>query len=81
MNGSTTDPLLQPLKVGHITLKNRIMSTSHACGLDKDGYPQEAYQAYHEEKAKGRAGTDHVRRFVQRGTGQSQHVPPAAPGQ
>jgi 2,4-dienoyl-CoA reductase-like NADH-dependent reductase (Old Yellow Enzyme family)/thioredoxin reductase len=47
------DPLLQPLKVGHITLKNRIMSTSHACGLDKDGYPQEAYQAYHEEKAKG----------------------------
>jgi 2,4-dienoyl-CoA reductase-like NADH-dependent reductase (Old Yellow Enzyme family)/thioredoxin reductase len=53
MNGSTTDPLLQPLKVGHITLKNRIMSTSHACGLDKDGYPQEAYQAYHEEKAKG----------------------------
>jgi 2,4-dienoyl-CoA reductase-like NADH-dependent reductase (Old Yellow Enzyme family) len=53
MTASTNDPLLQPLQVGHITLKNRIMSTSHACGLDKDGYPQEAYQAYHEEKAKG----------------------------
>jgi len=24
------DPLLQPLKLGHLTLKNRIMSTSHA---------------------------------------------------
>lgn len=53
MTSPANDPLLQPLKVGHVTLKNRIMSTSHACGLDKDGYPQEAYQAYHEEKAKG----------------------------
>ena len=53
MNAVANDPLLQPLKVGHLTLKNRIMSTSHACGLDKDGYPQDAYQAYHEEKAKG----------------------------
>ena len=53
MHAPANDPLLQPLTVGHLTLKNRIMSTSHACGLDKDGYPQEAYQAYHEEKAKG----------------------------
>jgi 2,4-dienoyl-CoA reductase-like NADH-dependent reductase (Old Yellow Enzyme family) len=29
------------------------MSTSHASGLEVDGYPQERYQAYHEEKAKG----------------------------
>jgi 2,4-dienoyl-CoA reductase-like NADH-dependent reductase (Old Yellow Enzyme family)/thioredoxin reductase len=53
VNTASKDPLLQPLTVGHVTLKNRIMSTSHACGLDQDGYPQEAYQAYHEEKAKG----------------------------
>lgn len=53
MTTVSKDPLLQPLNIGHLTLKNRIMSTSHACGLDKDGYPQEAYQAYHEEKAKG----------------------------
>ena len=53
MTQISTDPLLQPLTIGHITLKNRIMSTSHASGMDKDGYPQEAYQAYHEEKAKG----------------------------
>jgi len=50
------DPLLQPLSIKKLTLRNRIMSTSHACGLHKDGFPQEAYQAYHEEKAKGGIG-------------------------
>ena len=37
----------------HVRLKNRIMSTSHACGLDDDGVPGDRYQTYHEEKAKG----------------------------
>ena len=50
----STDPLLQPLKLKHLTLRNRIMSTSHACGLeDENGYPADRYQTYHEEKAKG----------------------------
>ncbi len=47
------DPLLQPLTIKHLTLRNRIMSTSHACGLEVGGTPQEAYQRYHLEKAKG----------------------------
>lgn len=47
------DPLLQPLTIKHVTFKNRIMSTSHACGLPEDGLPQDRYQRYHEEKAKG----------------------------
>ena len=47
------DPLFQPLKIKHLTLKNRIMSTSHASGMDDDGMPAERYQRYHEEKAKG----------------------------
>ncbi|NNF76789.1 MAG: N-methylproline demethylase, partial [Rhizobiales bacterium] len=48
------DPLLQPLQIKHLTLRNRIMSTSHACGLeDTNGYPADRYQSYHEEKAKG----------------------------
>jgi 2,4-dienoyl-CoA reductase-like NADH-dependent reductase (Old Yellow Enzyme family) len=50
---STRDPLLQPLRIKSLTLKNRIMSTSHACGLESGGMPAEAYQLYHEEKAKG----------------------------
>jgi 2,4-dienoyl-CoA reductase-like NADH-dependent reductase (Old Yellow Enzyme family) len=28
------DPLLQPLRLGHLTLENRIMTTSHASGMD-----------------------------------------------
>ena len=48
-----TDPLFQPLTIGHLTLKNRIMSTSHASGMDDGGMPAFAYQRYHEEKAKG----------------------------
>ena len=47
------DPLLQPLRIKHLTLKNRVMSTSHASGMDDDGMPAERYQRCHEEKAKG----------------------------
>ena len=47
------DPLLQPFQIKHLTLKNRVMSTSHACGLEVDGMPVERYQLYHEGKAKG----------------------------
>ncbi len=50
-NGVKNDPLLQPLKIKHLELRNRIMSTSHACGLEVHGLPLEAYQRYHEEKA------------------------------
>ena len=47
------DPLLQPLQIGHLRLRNRIMSTSHAATHDVGGMPMEKYQRYHEEKAKG----------------------------
>ncbi|MDE3831433.1 FAD-dependent oxidoreductase [Sinorhizobium meliloti] len=47
------DPLLRPLQLGRLTLRNRIMSTSHETALDEGGHPLEAYQRYHEEKAKG----------------------------
>lgn len=50
---TTTDPLMQPLQIKGLRLKNRIMSTSHAISYGLDGYPQERYQLYHEEKAKG----------------------------
>lgn len=50
------DPLLQPLKLGEITLRNRIFSSSHAIRIAEDGLPKERYQLYHEEKAKGGIG-------------------------
>ncbi len=49
----TRDPLLEPLRIKGLTLRNRIMSTSHASTLDEGGMPAERYQRYHEEKAKG----------------------------
>jgi 2,4-dienoyl-CoA reductase-like NADH-dependent reductase (Old Yellow Enzyme family) len=49
----TKDPLLQPLTIRKLTLRNRVMSTSHAAGLEEGGMPGEAYQLYHTEKAKG----------------------------
>jgi len=48
-----TDPLLTPFKLKHLNLKNRIFSTAHAPGYVEDAMPQERYQLYHEEKAKG----------------------------
>ncbi len=51
---ASQDPLLQPLQIKHLRLRNRIMSTSHHCGLEEtNGMPGEAYQRYHEEKARG----------------------------
>lgn len=47
------DPLLRPFTLKYLILKNRVMSTSHACGLDDGGMPGDRYQGYHEEKAKG----------------------------
>ena len=49
----TKDPLLQPLTIRHLTLKNRVISTAHASGMDDGGMPKLRYQRYHEEKAKG----------------------------
>ena len=45
--------LMSPLKLGHVTLKNRIVSAAHAPGLAENGKPGMRYQLYHEEKAKG----------------------------
>lgn len=49
----TADPLLQPYRLKHLTLKNRVMSTSHEPAYSEDGMPKERYRLYHAEKAKG----------------------------
>ncbi len=48
----TKDPLLQPFKLKHLTLKNRIMTTSHEPAYAEDGMPKARYAAYHAERAK-----------------------------
>lgn len=49
----TADPLLQPFRLKHLTLKNRLMSTAHEPAYSEDGLPKERYRLYHAEKAKG----------------------------
>ncbi|ODN69408.1 NADH:flavin oxidoreductase [Methylobrevis pamukkalensis] len=53
---ANADALLKPLTIKGLTIRNRVMSTSHAPGYGKDGKPQERYQLYHAEKAKGGIG-------------------------
>ncbi|MGH7319235.1 MAG: FAD-dependent oxidoreductase [Candidatus Rokuibacteriota bacterium] len=48
--------LFTPLRLGHVTLRNRIVSTPHATKFGKDGYITERYIRYYAEKAKGGAG-------------------------
>jgi N-methyl-L-proline demethylase len=50
---ASTDPLLQPFQLKHLTLKNRIMSTAHEPAYSEDGMPKDRYRLYHLEKAKG----------------------------
>src|ERR1700737_1181192 len=52
----TNDPLLQPYRLKHLTLRNRIMTTSHEPAYAEDGMPKERYRAYHVEGAKAGIG-------------------------
>ncbi len=53
---SPTDPLLSPFTLKNLTLRNRIVSTSHEPAYSEDGLPTDRYRAYHVEKAKGGVG-------------------------
>jgi N-methyl-L-proline demethylase len=48
----SNDPLLQPLQLKHLTLRNRIMTTSHEPAYGDDGMPKDRYRLYHLERAK-----------------------------
>ena len=48
----SNDPLLQPYTLKHLTLRNRILITSHEPAYPEDGMPKERYRAYHVERAK-----------------------------
>ncbi|MFI7067477.1 FAD-dependent oxidoreductase [Kribbella sp. NPDC050124] len=56
MSLQTHDPLLQPFTLKHLTLRNRVVSTSHEPAYGEDGLPTDRYIAYHAEKAKGGVG-------------------------
>ena len=46
------DPLLQPLKIRHLTFRNRLMTSAHEPAYGEDGMPTDRYRAYHVERAR-----------------------------
>ena len=42
MRTRTTDPLLQPFTLKQLTLRNRVVSTSHEPAFAEDGLPRTA---------------------------------------
>jgi 2,4-dienoyl-CoA reductase-like NADH-dependent reductase (Old Yellow Enzyme family)/thioredoxin reductase len=52
----TLDHLLGPLDLGHVRLRNRIVSTAHQTTLVADHLPTADMVAYHEARARGGAG-------------------------
>ncbi|WP_355659830.1 NADH:flavin oxidoreductase [Halomonas salifodinae] len=50
------DPLLQPFRLKHLTLKNRLMMTAHEPAYPEDGMPKARYRAYHVERARAGIG-------------------------
>lgn len=49
----SSDPLLQPFQLKHLTLKNRLIVTAHEPAYPEDGMPKGRYRAYHVERARG----------------------------
>jgi 2,4-dienoyl-CoA reductase-like NADH-dependent reductase (Old Yellow Enzyme family) len=47
------DPLLSPFQLRHLTLRNRVVSTSHEPAYGEGGMPKDRYRRYHVEKARG----------------------------
>ena len=47
------DPLLRPLQIRNLRLKNRVMSAAHEPFYSEDGLPKKRYRLYHEQKAAG----------------------------
>jgi 2,4-dienoyl-CoA reductase-like NADH-dependent reductase (Old Yellow Enzyme family) len=52
----TFDPLLEPFALKSLTLRNRVVSTSHEPAYAEDGMPKDRYRLYHLEKARGGVG-------------------------
>lgn len=53
---NTPDPLMSSFAIKGLTLRNRIVSTSHEPAYSEDGLPTDRYRAYHVEKARGGVG-------------------------
>src|SRR5689334_18420735 len=55
-SGMAFDALLSPVALGPVTLRNRVVSTSHQTSLVHDHLPTDDLVAYHEARARGGVG-------------------------
>ena len=53
---TSADPLLEPFELKGVTLRNRVVSTSHEPAYADEGMPKDRYRLYHLEKARGGVG-------------------------
>ncbi len=49
-------PLFEPIRLGQVQVRNRIVMTGHGTGMAKDFLPSEAHVAYYRERAMGGVG-------------------------
>ena len=47
--------IFKPLRLGHLTLRNRIVFGSHTANMSEGGLPGDRHRAYYEERARGGA--------------------------
>ena len=48
--------LFEPIRIGSLDVRNRIVLTGHGTGMGRDFRPNEQLIRYYEERAKGGAG-------------------------
>lgn len=53
---SVLAPLFEPITLGNIEIRNRVVMTGHGTGMAKDYLPTEQHVAYYRERAIGGAG-------------------------
>ncbi|MHA4854595.1 oxidoreductase [Rhodococcus sp. MSC1_016] len=49
-------PLFEPIMLGHVEIRNRVVMTGHGTGMAKDFLPSDQHVAYYRERAIGGAG-------------------------
>jgi len=49
----SNNPLLQPYRLKHLTLRNRLVFTAHEPAYSEDGMPKARYRHYQEARARG----------------------------